>query len=305
MNGSAVPRRMLGRELKRLREESGVSAAAAARAIEVSPQTLWRMESGQPGPKLKELYITVLCAMYGATDRHTEDLVTLIEEARRPEWWHGIAGVVPDHLDLFLGLEEAAQRSTNFEESLVPGLLQIPEYRRALVRIEYPTRSSLDVELLIEVLVNRQRRLRDSVPNVEFRALLSESVLYNQVGGPDVMGDQLVHMATAGAAPNVSVRIVPQRAGAHLGLITGSFVLLEFPPHRTPHLTEPPVVYLQADTASHYLDQDAELERYRTAIADIQGKALNEEASRQLLLDISREYHASSCDSGGIDSAAP
>ncbi|WP_216900095.1 helix-turn-helix domain-containing protein [Nocardia alni] len=303
MNGSAVPRRTLGRELKRLREESGVSAAAAARAIEISPQTLWRMESGRPGPKLKELYITVLCTMYGATERHIEDLVKLIEQARRPMWWHGITGVVPDHLDLFLGLEQAASCSTDFEESLVPGLLQTTEYRRALSRVECPTRSSLDVELLLEVLVRRQRRLRDNAPSLEFRALLSESVLHNQVGGPQVMGDQLVRMATAGAAPNISIRVVPQRSGAHAGLITGSFVLLDFPPHRTPHLTEPPVVYVQTDTTSRYLDQEAELERYRTAIADIEGKALNEDASRQLLLDISKEYRAS-CDSSGIDSAA-
>jgi transcriptional regulator with XRE-family HTH domain len=283
---------MLGRELKKLRDRSGVSAAAAARAIEVSPQTLWRMESGQEGPKLKELYVNVLCDLYGVSDSYTEVLVGLVGETKKPGWWYGFVDSVPTEFDLFMGLEETTRRLTSFQQTLVPGLLQIPEYRRALAWTQFPTRSSEALEPWIEILVRRQQRLRDGDPDFEFRALVCESALRNQVGSRGVMEEQLVHMATVGSLPNVSIRIVPQQAGNHLGLIAGSFVLMEFPVHRIEHLTEPPVIYVQGYTGALYLDQDSEIRQYRAAVAEIQRMALDEPASRQLLLETSKEYRA-------------
>ncbi|WP_433598478.1 helix-turn-helix domain-containing protein [Nocardia sp. CA-135953] len=292
MTGSAVPRRMLGRQLKRLREESGVSPTAAARAIEVSPQTLWRMESGQRGPKLKELYIGVLCKMYGATEEESAALAGLVAETKKPGWWHSYGDAVPAHFDLFIGLEEAAKRLTTFQLTLVPGLLQTPDYRRALAWIEFPSHAAAALETLIEVHSRRQSRLRDSAGDFEFRVLLSESVLHHQVGGPAVMAEQLRHLADIGRWPNVSIRVLPQQVGSHRGLITGSFVLMEFPLHPTSRLTEPPVVYVQGYTGALYLDQEAEITQYRTAIAQIQQVALNEDMSRELLLKVAREYLA-------------
>ncbi|MGW4772856.1 helix-turn-helix domain-containing protein [Nocardia sp. NPDC004278] len=283
---------MLGRQLKRLREESGVSPTAAARAIEVSPQTLWRMESGQRGPKLKELYIGVLCKMYGATEEESTALAGLVAETKKPGWWHSYGDAVPAHFDLFIGLEEAAKRLTTFQLTLVPGLLQTPDYRRALAWIEFPGQAAAALETLIEVHSRRQSRLRNSARDFEFRVLLSESVLHHQVGGPAVMAEQLRHLADAGRRPNVSIRVLPQQVGSHRGLITGSFVFMEFPVHPTSRLTEPPVVYVQGYTGALYLDQEAEIAQYRTAVAQIRQVALDEDMSRELLLKVARENQA-------------
>ncbi|GAB0107940.1 helix-turn-helix transcriptional regulator [Nocardia sp. JMUB6875] len=292
MTGSTVPRRMLGRQLKRLREESGVSPAAAARAIEVSTQTLWRMESGQLGPKLKELYVNILCAMYGASDDETLALVSLVAEAKKPGWWHSYGDTLPAHADLFLGLEEAAKRLTTFQLTLVPGLLQTPDYRRAVIWIEFPTRPTEEVERLVEVHGRRQARLHQAKNPVQLRVLLGESVLHHQVGGPAVIADQLRHLADVGKRPNISIRVIPQRVGSHLGLITNSFVLMEFPVHPTSRLTEPPVVYMQGFTGALYLDQTTEITQYQAALAQIQRVALGEEPSRDFILAIAREYDA-------------
>jgi len=292
MTGSAVPRRMLGRELKKLRERSGVSASAAARAIEVSTQTLWRMESGQEGPKMKELYVKILCGMYGAGEDMTEALAALVAEIKKPGWWHSFADAVPEDSDLFMGLEEAALRMTTFQLTLIPGLLQTPDYRRAILWIEFPNRSARELESLIELHGRRVMRLQDDAHPVELRVLLSESALHHQVGGPIVMAEQAGHLADIGSAPNMSIRIVPQKVGSHVGLISGPFLLMDFPVHPTSRLTEPPVVYVQGFTGALYLDQEAEIKQYRQAVAQIQQVALNEEESTTLLRQVAREYRA-------------
>lgn len=292
MTGSAVPRRMLGRELKKLREQSGVSAVAAAEAIEVSPQTLWRMESGQQGPKLKELYIKVLCEIYSAPADLTEALVGLIAETKKPGWWHSFADAVPADTDMFIGLEEAASRLTTFQLALIPGLLQTPDYRRAVHWIEFPSRPTTEIEPLIELHSRRVASLTDVRRSVQLEALVCESALRNQIGGPGVMEEQLLHLADVVAAQNISIRIVPQQATGNLGLITGSFVLMEFPAHSNSRLSEPPVVYVQGYTGALYLDQESEIKQYRQAIGQIKRVALDEKRSRSLLLDVAREYQA-------------
>lgn len=293
MTGSAVPRRMLGRELKKLRERSGVTVPVAARAIEVSPQTLWRMESGQDGPKLKELYVKILCGMYGASEKHTVALANLVAETKKPGWWHSFADAVAADSDLLIGLEEAANQLTTYQLCLVPGLLQTTEYRRAIAWIEFPGRSAPELEPLLELHSRRVARLGGRSPgSLDVRVLLSESALYHQVGGPGVMADQLEHLADAGSVQNVSIRIIPQQAGNHLGMIAGPFVLLDFPIHSTVRLSEPPVVYVQGFTGALYLDQQAEIGQYRRAVAHMQQVALDEEASRDLLQRVAREYRA-------------
>ncbi len=282
---------MLGRELKKLREQSGVSAVAAAEAIEVSPQTLWRMESGQQGPKLKELYVKVLCEIYSAPADLSDALVSLVAETKKPGWWHSnFADVIPAHFDLFIGLEEVARQMTSFQLTLVPGLLQTPAYRRALVWIDFPNRSASELEPVFEVHRRRMARLNDGADAFQFRVLLSESVLHHQVGGPGVMQDQLEYLAKVGLAPNISIRIVPHRIGSHLGLLAGSFGLMEFPSQLTSRLTEPPVVYVQGYTGALYLDHESEIAQYRQAVTQIDRVALNESTSRDLLLKVAREY---------------
>ncbi len=288
MTGSAVPRRMLGRELKKLREQSGVTAPVAARAIEVSPQTLWRMESGQDGPKLKELYVKILCGMYGASDELTDALAALVGEIKKPGWWHSLADVVPDHFDLFIGLEEVATRMTSFQLALLPGLLQTPEYRQALMGMQFPGKSPEEVERYFEVFRRRQMRLQDD--GFELHVLLCESILHRPVGGSRVMMNQVSHLHGMCSLSNVSIRIVPDRVGGHMGLITGPFIVMDFPEHQAARLVEPPVVYVQGYTGALYLDQASEVEQYRQAVAEIERVALDPDASRQLLLSVSKEY---------------
>ncbi|WP_280334227.1 helix-turn-helix domain-containing protein [Nocardia wallacei] len=290
--GSTLARRMLGRALKRLREAAGIPPKEAAKAIRVSAQTIWRIETGQQGPKLKELYVEALCKLYGAAPDETRALAGLVELAERRSWWQPYGDAFPGDFGLFIGLEEFAREWTTFQLTLVPGILQTADYRRAGVWALEPQASPTEVERNVELTVKRQERLHEDRESFNVQALLCESVLRYPIGGPAVMGRQLRHLEQVSEMSNVSLRVVPLSAGMHVGLQIGSFVLLEFSPHSTPYLSEPPIVYVDGYTGALYLEQENEIRQYRQGLVGIRRVALEEGASRELVARIAREYEA-------------
>lgn len=290
MTGSTVPRRMLGRRLKQLREQSGVSQAASCRAIEIAPQTLWRIETGQPGPKLKDIYIATLCRLYDATDEDTAALLALVAETKHPGWWYAYGDAVPSYFDLYLGLEESARKLTTFHLNLLPGLLQTNGYRRALIWAAYPGMPTVDVERRIEIASKRQARLLESPDQFCINAFLGEAALRYPIGGPAVMADELHHIVDLSRLPTVTIRIVPMASTTPMPLIAGACTLIEFPAHSASKLTEPPIVYVEGYTGALYLDKSGEIARYRSALTTIRAAAADEQESRRLALKIAEEY---------------
>jgi len=289
-SGSTVPRRMLGRRLKQLRERSGVSQATASRAIQIAPQTLWRIETGQPGPKLKDIYVETLCRLYSAPEDETPELVGLAAETKNNGWWHAYGDVVPADFDLYLGLEESACRLTTFHLTLLPGLLQTANYRRAVIWAAYPGIPTADVESRIQISANRQARLMEPPEQFSATMFLGEAAVRYRVGGPGVMDEELHHILEVSRLPSVSIRVVPMTIEMPLPLLVGSFSLLEFPSHPTARLSEPPVVYVEGYTGALYLDKRGEIDQYKLACKAIRAAALSEEDTRQLVRDIAREY---------------
>ncbi len=95
-------------------------------------------------------------------------------------------------------------------------------------------------------------------------------------------------MAEAGELPNISIRVVPFGAGLHAGMLAGGFfVMLDFANRH-----EPTTVYTEGLTGALYLDKPAEAERYAWAFGDLCEAALDEVASRDLLLARAKEYEA-------------
>ncbi|MFD0363394.1 helix-turn-helix domain-containing protein [Nocardia sp. GCM10030253] len=286
--GSTLPRRILARLLRERREAAGIAAETARKAIGVSKQTFWRMETGQP-TRINPLFITHLAQMYDVDDRTTDVLLGLTEESQGKGWWHAYGDTIPKHFDLYVGLEDAAKRFSAYQVTLLPGLLQTPEYRRQMIWTEIPAMATSEVERRIEIHTRRQARLASKTNPLTVNVLLDEAVLRRVAGSPQIMSDQLRHLVEADHLPNVSVRVVPLAAGLHKGASVGSFILLEFPRHPTAKLTEPPVIYVQGFTGALYLEKPDEVDRYRDAYADVQRVALDEKASRNLILEISEE----------------
>ncbi len=126
--GSTVPRRQLGRYLRDLRNAAGITTKVAARELERSEPTIWRIETGQTS--VRSLDVKAMCDLYGATPDITEALMSLAKETKAKGWWQAYGDVVPDWLDIYIGLEAAAARLSTYQGELVPGLFQTEDYAR-------------------------------------------------------------------------------------------------------------------------------------------------------------------------------
>ena len=284
-NNTTLPRRVLGRRLRELREERSLSRTHAAQACEMGAQTLWRLESGRSS-EIKRMVINALCDLYRASDDDRRELLWLAQESRKDGWWQSYTdAIIPDRA-MFVGLEQSASRVISWQSTLVPGLLQTSEYRRAIWKAEG---QPVDIERDVDMVAKRQERLHDS-ENFALEVLLSESALRQRIGGTEVMAGQLNQLIEISKLPNVSIRVVRFDAPNHLGLVAKDFVYLEFPDHSNPALTEPPVVYVEGFTGMLYLDKPGETALYRTAYSDIQRVALDENDTRRLVEAIAKEY---------------
>ncbi len=279
--GPTVPRRQLGRHLRALRNQAKLTTKLAAQALEWSEPKLWRIETGQTA--LRTLDVEAMCRVYGATAEVTQGLMLLARETRGRDWWHAYDDVVPDWLNLYLGLEEAASRLLRYESDLVPGLLQTAGYARALIRADRPDIGDAEIARRVQARLARQALLSRVTAPLTAEVLLSEAVLRRPIAGPQVMAEQLHQLADAAMLPNVSIRVVPFNAGLHRGMLSGPFAMLRFPVNGDGQESEPPVVYVAGFTGALYLERPGEIQRYQDAYADIAAAALDEAGSRTVI----------------------
>jgi transcriptional regulator with XRE-family HTH domain len=279
--GSTVPRRQLGRYLHDLRVKTGLTARAAARELERSEPTLWRIENGHTATR--SLDVEQMCRLYGATADMTKALMALAKETRARGWWQAYGDVVPEWLDLYIGLEAAATRIDWYESELVPGLFQTGDYARALIREHAPDMSDGEIDRRVELRLARQAILRRPVDPPLLRVAFGEPVLRCSVGGARVMAGQLDRLAEASELPNVSLRVVPVAAGLHAGMLSGPFEILRFPVNGNGDESEPPTVYTGIYTGALYLDKPHEVNRYDQAFGKIWKTALDDVAARALI----------------------
>ncbi|MGI5219902.1 helix-turn-helix domain-containing protein [Nocardia sp. CA-290969] len=289
-NPPTLPRRVLGRRLREMRELAGLTRAKAARSCEMGAQTLWRLETGR-NSETKKIVINALCDVYEASADDRRELLWLVDESRKDGWWQSYADAVVPEVEMYLDLERAACEVFTWQTMSLPGLVQTPGYRRAMWEIAQTLGNPVDLDREVLLLQRRQERLRDEA-GFALGVVLSEAVLRHPVGGAEVMAEQLDHLAELCVLPNVSLRVVPLDAPDHLGLNAKDFLFLEFPEHLNPVLTEPPVVYVEGFTGALYLDKPSEIVRYQAARQSILHVALDERDTHRLIEATAREHRS-------------
>lgn len=252
--GPTVLRILLGSQLRRLRERKGISTEDAGHVIRGSHSKISRMELGRVG--FKERDVSDLLTLYGVTDTEDRDaLLALATEANTPGWWHKYADILPQWFEVYVGLEEAAERIRAYEVQFIPGLLQTESYARAVITLGHPTAPGEEIERRVRLRMTRQRRLTGDQP-LTLWAVVDEAALRRPLGGRDVMREQLEHLVEATEQQNVTLQIMPFDAGGHAAA-GGPFSILRF---GEPGL--PDVVYLEQLTSSLYLDKQPDIDRY-------------------------------------------
>jgi transcriptional regulator with XRE-family HTH domain len=271
-----VRRRELGALLRTLRTEAGMTVEQVADQLLVSSSKISRLETGRRGAQARD--IRDLCDIYGVTDAAREHLMELAHEGRDQAWWQ------PFDLpyETYVGLEAAATEISDFEPGLFPGLLQTPEYARALHERAWPRLSAEVIDQRIEVRRTRQRALiRDNPP--QLRAIVDEAVLHRVIGGASVMAQQLVHVIEATQRENITVQVLPYSIGAHPAL-DSTFILLEFAP------PVPSVVYVEGLVGEIYLERQHDVDRYKQVFSQLAAIAMSPQQSLELMAEAQTSF---------------
>jgi transcriptional regulator with XRE-family HTH domain len=283
--GPVVPRRRLGAELKAMRERSGLLLDDVARRLEFSASKISRLETGKGIPKARD--IRDMLDTYGVSDRATRDrLLRWAREGQQQGWWGEYSDVLlpdtllPDHLDRLVALESEASSVDEFQQSVVPGLLQVEPYARAIITELNSRYDPEQVERLVQLRLKRQERLTRRDRPLRLRAIIDEGVLHREIGGPAVARDQLAALLRAGRRRTVSLRVLAFAAGVHQA-IAGTFQLLHFADE-----ADRDVVYLESHSGNTYLEGDANVARYEQVLDAVSHQALDEADSAGLIESI-------------------
>ncbi|MFD1828598.1 helix-turn-helix domain-containing protein [Streptomyces desertarenae] len=275
-----VRRRRLGQELRRLREQKGMTAEEVAERLLVSQSKISRLENGRRSISQRD--VRDLCGVYEVEDRRiVESLMQMAKESRQQGWWHAF-GDIP--YSVYIGLETDAASLRVYEPQVMPGLLQTPAYAEAVVAGALPEASAADVEKRVQVRLRRQDRIHDTRNPLRLWAVIDEAALRRTVGGRQIMREQLERLLELSRLPHVTVQVMPFAMGAHPGL-NGQYAILEFP-----DAADSTVVYLEGVTSDLYLEKAGDVHSYSVMYEHLRAQALNVDQSREFIEGIAKEY---------------
>ncbi|AVH61650.1 XRE family transcriptional regulator [Streptomyces dengpaensis] len=271
---------VLGKRLRQLREQAGVSFEDAARAIEVTPLTVRRIEKAEVGLRIP--YVRELLRTYGVPAAEIDDFLTMAREANQPGWWYKYRDVLPEWFSAYVSLESEASVIRLYEPHYVPGLLQTHDYATALMRIGFTNESKEDIARRVALRLKRQDLLaKPDAPAIW--AVLDETVLRRPVGGAEVMRAQIDRLNEVLDMPKVRIQIMRFDAGAHPGAF-GPFHHFRFGFSELPD-----VVYTESLVGAVYVDRPDDVVSYLEVLDRMSVQAEPVARTRAILGELRKE----------------
>ncbi|MFI1353206.1 helix-turn-helix domain-containing protein [Streptomyces sp. NPDC020898] len=273
-------KRVLGSNLRRLREECGLLLEDAAEQLSCHAAKVSRIESGRSG--IRQLDLKVLLDLYGVKDPAERDgWLALARESRRQRWWRVLEDQLPQEFLDLIGLEDEVSECRGFQPGIVPGLFQTEAYATAVIQGGIPGPLDDAQKTKVRVRMERQKALTRTDPNpLKVWMILGEAALRQQVGGPGILREQLLHLVELAQLPNVTLQVLPFTAGACQGG-PYPFLIYSFPP---PAGLE---VVLLENFASHaYLETREDTARLGGAFDHLRAAALSAMESESRIMGI-------------------
>jgi transcriptional regulator with XRE-family HTH domain len=270
--------RQLARELRHLREQTGMTGEQAAAKMSWEQSKISRMETAKM--RITSGEVMELCETYGVGGDKRDQLVLLARSARQRDWWREYSDYLKKGFIDFLAFEAEARTSCGYEAQVIPGILQCEEYARAILLGSQPRRTE-EVDRGVEVRLARQQRVTQSADPLNVWAVIDEAVLHRVVERPEVMVAQLEHLLELGELGNVSIQVLPYRAGIHAA-IDGPFVLLTFDGY-------PDLLYIEHLVGCVYLEKPSDTDQGRLIFDHLRSAALNTGDSAVLIREQVKE----------------
>ncbi len=265
----------LGKYLAELRNRAGFSRVAAAEYIKTNESSVGRYEAGHVLPTWGT--VLTLLHYYDALPREISNASDLWDAARDEPPSIRLPHGTPKAFRRLMNAEREAPTQRHIETSIIPGLLQTEGYARALMDAGRAIqRPDLNVETVISTRLARQQRLVEEDPLI-LHILLDEAAIVREVGGPEVMGEQLAALLVGAERENITLQVVPFGAGAY-GSMSGSSVIVDYPQE-----DETPGVYLEYPAGGAWVDNEDDVQRITGTFDEVATLALSPAETTDLI----------------------
>ncbi|MFI8372428.1 Scr1 family TA system antitoxin-like transcriptional regulator [Streptomyces sp. NPDC085466] len=264
LDPSASPLDYYGSELRRLREDSGLSQAQLGAIVFCTGSLVGQIETAHKVPT-REFSERIDAALM--TGGFFTRLVGLVLRSQLPPWFQEYAE-----------LEAKAAYISTYQSQMVYGLLQTEEYARAVLGVQQTDR----LEKMLAGRMERQRILQREQPPV-LCVVLDEAVLRREIGGRDVMRAQLEHLLSFSDAPWVQIQVLPNAVGEHPGL-EGSFNLLRFE-------KDPDLFYCERYDSGHMTVNSSVIRERSVGYARLQAMAASPTGTAELIARVMEEQY--------------
>ncbi|MFD8379619.1 helix-turn-helix transcriptional regulator [Streptomyces sp. NPDC059679] len=272
--------RRLAVELRRMREQAGVSIQQAATMLGADRTMISNVEAART--RLSEERVRQLACNYGCADEPlTNALASMTGSRRNRDWWVEYRGKLPDGFLDISEIEHHAARIRTAQTVHLPGLLQTEEHARALFELVVPKLPRLEVELRVAHRLERQNILGREQPT-PYVGIIHEAALRMQFGGRDVARTQLEYLADAADRDNITLLVIPFSAESFHG--AGQSILYAEGPVRQ-------LDTVQLDTAygPYFADAPTPLANYRALLDLMEDSALPPDESQKFIRSIARD----------------
>jgi hypothetical protein len=242
-----------------------------------------RIESGAVGISTNDL--RALLSLYEIRDRHqTDELIELARVGRQTSWWGKYRHDITAQYLQYIEFEEAVSVCREYSPFIIPGMLQTREYATSVMR-KLATRDDPEeqIQARVEIRMARQQLLqREPSPNL--LTVINEAAIRHMLGERDAAGEQIAKLIELANRPNVTLEILPFRAGIRRGMLD-PFIILEFPDPE-----DSDVLFLESDVRELILSQDeaGEIARYRELFEELRSSSLRPAGTIAYLEDLAR-----------------
>jgi transcriptional regulator with XRE-family HTH domain len=247
----------IARELRVAREKLKRSREQLAERIGYTASYIEKIELGKV--PVTEGYLTAALPVLAEGIDVTATFGRLRQDALRQP-------VISEWLRPWLHIEEQADTLRWYKPLLVPGLLQVDGYARALLTTEDEVKARMARQAVFS---------RDEQPEVV--AVIGEHVLHDRVGAPEIMAEQLAHLAQIQAV----VQVLPADTDSYYGR-DGSFVLAT--------VREQQYVYVDSPARGFTLEDREIISRVQRAWEAIRGEALTPRQSHEVILKAAERW---------------
>jgi transcriptional regulator with XRE-family HTH domain len=271
-----VRRLRLGAELRGLRAEAGLTHEQLARRIGESRAQISRLENGHV---VDQAGVMKILDALGVDGERWTQVMTIAREAGERGWWESTRGM-GDRQALYANLEAGATVIHEYQQTFLPGLLQVPEFVRARSDAEGTLGPlTFTVDGVLAGNAGRQRMLRrPGAPSYE--VIIDETAVRRLAAPPEVVKAQLSHLvATVHADPRLSLRVLP--IDARIDCFT--VPRCTFSVYSYPDPGDPAVVAVDTVTSDLVLTEPDQVAPYQELYTRLRKAALSPTDSLDLL----------------------